>query len=372
MIENTNSGLYIHVPFCRRRCSYCDFYSHTDCSLISPWLEALEKEVRLSKPLFPRFDTLYLGGGSPSVLSEEQLGRLMESVFSCFPFGADPEITLEANPQDLNFEKLRRLRALGINRISLGVQSFDDRELSFLKRGHTGQEALKVLEWIREAGFSVLGIDLIYGLPDQTQETFRLSLEKALAFHPEHLSCYQLTIAKGTLLWGLRAKGKIRPVEEEDEEKFFLDTSTGLQDQGYIHYEISNFAREASYFSRHNQKYWQRRPYLGLGPSAHSFLGNRRWWNRRSLRGYLQCLKEDRSPVEDEEILTEEQILLEQISLGLRTQAGVDRRLLRDSPELKNILARLVDGQWLTVAGHHLVPTLKGFLVADRLPLLLV
>jgi oxygen-independent coproporphyrinogen III oxidase len=372
MIENTQSGLYIHVPFCRSRCSYCDFYSHTDGSLINPWLEALEKEIGIYQTRFPGFDTLYLGGGSPSVLSEEALGRILEGAFSHFAIAPDPEVTLEANPQDLNPEKLKGLRALGINRISLGVQSFDDQELSFLKRGHTGRQALEVLRWIREADFPALSIDLIYGLPGQRREAVLANLEKALSFHPEHLSCYQLTISKGTLLWGLQAKGKIHPVGEGEEEDFFLATSTCLQDQGYIHYEISNFARNERYFSRHNQKYWQRRPYLGLGPSAHSFLGNRRWWNSRSLRRYRQCLGENRSPVEDEEILTEEQILLEQISLGLRTRAGVDCSLLGDSPKLKNILARLVDGQWVTLTGHRLVPTIKGFLIADRLPLFLV
>jgi oxygen-independent coproporphyrinogen-3 oxidase len=201
-------------------------------------------------------------------------------------------------------------------------------------------------------------------------ETWLAGLKKALAFHPEHLSCYQLTIAKGTLFWGLKEKGRLQPVGESAEEALFIATSRFLEDQGYIHYEISNFAREEKFFSRHNQKYWQRVPYLGLGPSAHSFQGNRRWWNVRSLNQYCRSLEAGRGPVEEQEDLTEEQIQLEIISLGLRTRAGFDLRHLDSGIDLEKILPQLIESEWVTVADNHLKPTLKGFLVADRLPLL--
>ncbi len=318
-INNNKAGLYVHVPFCRNKCPYCDFYSHTDQSLITPWLNALEREIGFYRNQFPSFDTLYLGGGSPSILSEEQLGRLMEMIFDRFHFESDSEMTIEANPNDLNPIKLKRLHALGVNRISLGVQSFDDQELSFLRRRHTVKDAEQALEGIREAGFMNLGIDLIYGLPGQTINQWQTNLDKALAFNPEHLSCYQLTLAKGTLFWGLKEKGSLTPISEKEEAVFFLATSEFLQDHEYSHYEISNFAREEKYFSRHNQKYWQRQAYLGLGPSAHSFQGNRRWWNIRSINRYCQSLEEGRLPVEAQEELSEEQVRLETISLGLRT-----------------------------------------------------
>jgi oxygen-independent coproporphyrinogen-3 oxidase len=370
MIHDNKPGLYVHVPFCGSKCPYCDFYSHTDRSLITPWLKALEREIGFYQNQFTGFDTLYLGGGSPSILSEQELGRLMELVFDRFHFEPDTEITIEVNPNDLDPTKLKTLRDLGVNRLSLGVQSFDDRELLFLKRKHTAKDAGKAIDWIREAGFMNLGIDLIYGLPGQTKEQWLATLNKASTFQPEHLSCYQLTIAKGTLFWGLKEKGSLKPFGEEEEEAFFLATSEFIQDRGYIHYEISNFARVEKYFSRHNQKYWYRQAYLGLGPSAHSFQGNRRWWNVRSVNRYCQSLEEGRLPVEAKEELSEEQVRLETISLGLRTRAGLDLKHFGVSPNIKRALSRLVEYQLASVTDNHIFPTLKGFLLADRLPLL--
>jgi len=370
MINDIPSGLYIHVPFCLSKCPYCDFYSTTDDSLIPRWMAALEKELAFYQGQFSSFDTLYLGGGSPSRISEQQLNSLMELIVGRYHFDPHSEITIEANPNDLNPAKLKMLHRLGVNRISLGVQSFDEQELLFLRRRHTVRDAEQSLNWIREVGFHNLGIDLIYGLPGQMREKWLANLSKALAFNPEHLSCYQLTIAKGTLFWGLREKGRLKPMSEADEETLFLATSKFLEDRGYIHYEISNFAREETYFSRHNQKYWQRRPCLGLGPSAHSFQGNHRWWNVRSVKKYCQALEEGRPPIEGQEELSEEQVRLEMISLGLRTRAGLDLSILGDNSTLEKILPKLVESEWVSVSGNHIVPTLKGFLVADRLPLL--
>lgn len=363
-------GLYIHVPFCPSKCPYCDFYSHTDHSLIPRWLKALEREIGFYQDSFPVLDTLYLGGGSPSVLSEPQIENLLELIRERFHLEADSETTIEVNPNDLNPSKLKTYRDFGINRISLGVQSFDPRELLFLRRRHTTGEALGALEEIRKAGFANLGIDLIYGLPGQEINQWLATLEKALTFRPEHLSCYQLTIAKGTLFWGQKEKGRLQPITESEEEDFFLTTSKFLKDHGYLHYEISNFAREEKYFSRHNQKYWQRQTCLGLGPAAHSFQGNRRWWNVRSLIQYCRVLEEGKLPVEEQEELTQEQVHLELISLGLRTRAGLDLRQLGNNLNLETILPKLIENGWVRVSGNHLVPTLQGFLVADRLPLL--
>jgi oxygen-independent coproporphyrinogen-3 oxidase len=363
-------GLYIHVPFCRSKCPYCDFYSHTDLSLVTAWVKALENEIGIYKDQFLGFDTLYLGGGSPSILSEDPIGSLFEHLFTQFRFEPDREITIEVNPNDLNPNKLKQLLVLGVNRISLGVQSFNDQELIFLGRRHTAEEAVSALKWIRESGFTNVGIDLIYGLPGQSGRQWISSLEKALTFQPEHLSCYQLTIAKGTRFWGLKEKGDIQPIGEEEEEALFLATLNYLQDHGYIHYEVSNFAREERYFSRHNLKYWQRVPYLGLGPSAHSFQGNRRWWNVRSVRQYCRILEEGKPPIEDQEELTLEQVQLETVSLGLRTMAGVDLESLGDVDQGK--IQGLVDLELVAVEEKRLVPTQKGLLLADRLPLLLI
>jgi oxygen-independent coproporphyrinogen III oxidase len=370
MVNDKNPGLYIHIPFCRSKCPYCDFYSHTDLSLIPLWLNALEKEIGYYQNQFPLFDTLYLGGGSPSVLTEEDLGFLFKILFGNFHFEPGSEITIEANPNDLTPNKLKRLKRLGVNRISLGVQSFDDQELSFLGRPHTAQDAETVLGWIRKSGFTNLGIDLIYGLPGQSMAQWQASLEKALTFQPEHLSCYQLTIAKGTLFWVRKEKGEFQPIDEAAEEGFFLATANFLQEHGYIHYEVSNFAWEEQYFSRHNQKYWQRHPYLGLGPAAHSFLGNRRWWNVRSVKLYCRALEEGKLPIEDQEELTPEQVQLEKISLGLRTKAGLDLENL-NGINLEKVQG-LVESGLVLMCANRLVPAVRGFLVADRLPLLIM
>jgi oxygen-independent coproporphyrinogen-3 oxidase len=363
-------GLYVHIPFCLSKCPYCDFYSQTDLTLVPRWLAALEKEIAHYQNQFFVFDTLYLGGGSPSTLLEDELGRLLEALFSRFKFEVKTEMTFEANPNDLNPAKLKRLSQLGINRISLGVQSFDDQELVFLKRRHTAGGAEAVLAWIREAGFDNLGIDLLYGLPGQTTQQWLATLEKTLTFSPEHLSCYQLTLAKGTFFWGLKEKGHLQPINEEEERDFFITTSRFLEDHGYIHYEISNFAREEIYLSKHNQKYWRREPYLGLGPSAHSFQENRRWWNFRSLHKYCQALEQDEVPIEGQEELNAEQIRLETISLGLRTKAGLDLSDLGDAPDLEKKINRLVESGWAMIENNRLSPTIEGFLVADQLPLL--
>jgi putative oxygen-independent coproporphyrinogen III oxidase len=370
MSDDIHCGFYIHVPFCQRKCPYCDFYSTTDISLIPRWMEALKSEADFYPGRFPSFDTLYLGGGSPSRLSEKQIEIVFKFIQSRFPFNSGTEITIESNPIDLNPSRLRTYRDLGVNRISLGIQSFNDQELSFLRRNHTAQDAQKALEWIREAGFTNLGIDLIYGLPGQTKDQWLVTLKKALAFQPEHLSCYQLTIARGTLFGGLKEKGRLQPITETDEEIFFLTTSQFLEYRGYIHYEISSFARDEKYFSRHNQKYWQREPYLGLGPSAHSFQENRRWWNVRSLNQYCRALEGGKLPIEDEEELTQEQVQMEWISLGLRTRTGLDLTLMGDKLNSEKILPKFIENGWGLVTGNYLVPTLKGFLVADRLPLL--
>jgi oxygen-independent coproporphyrinogen-3 oxidase len=364
-------GLYLHVPFCRKKCPYCDFYSTTDRSLIPRWLTAVQKEAAIYRHTFPAFDTVYVGGGSPSQLPREALEELLLFLNRTFSLIPGTEITLEANPHDLDPALVKGLMELGIHRISLGVQSFHDDHLKRLGRAHTASQVVRLVDWIREAGWIALGLDLLYGLPGQTLEQWRNDLEKAAALRPEHLSCYQLTYSPGTLFGVLKEKGKVKPLSEEEEGLFFLFTSRFLQDQGYIHYEISNFAREEKHRSRHNQKYWRRIPYLGLGPSAHSFLGNRRWWNVRSLHAYCRAAEEGRPPLEGEEILDEEQVRLERISLGMRTREGVDLEVLGDLRPVERILDELVRKGLCLIKEGRLVPTTKGFLLADRIPLYL-
>jgi putative oxygen-independent coproporphyrinogen III oxidase len=363
------AGLYVHVPFCRGKCPYCDFASGTDLSLVADWLRALKQEMGFYRDFASRFDTLYLGGGTPSLLNADELAVLLESLREQFEFSPDTEITLEANPDDLNPPILKGYRELGINRLSLGVQSFADRELAFLGRRHDAAQALNALGWAREAGFANLGMDLMYGLPGQTVEQWQGSLETALGFLPEHLSCYQLTVEAGTPLARRQADARVQPLPEEMEREFFLFTSRFLEDQGYFHYEISNFARGGGNLSRHNRKYWNHTPYLGLGPAAHSYRGGRRWWNHRSLEAYCRALSAGEAPVAGEEVLTPEQARLEALYLGLRTRDGVSLSLLPEAPGRSTVVQKIIELGLAEMKEERLIPTREGLVVADRLAL---
>lgn len=277
------AGLYVHVPFCRTKCLYCDFYSTTDDSLVDTWLQAIDQEMRLYKECFNVFDSLYIGGGTPSLLDTARITLLFSSLRNHFTFLPDSEITVEINPDDAGIERFRTLKSLGVNRLSIGVQSFVDDELAFLRRRHTAAAAERALEMAREAGFSHIGIDLIYGLPGQTKRGWRNTLERALSFAPKHLSCYQLTVEETTPLGLKVSRGEVRMPEGEQERALFLLTSRFLQEHGFVHYEVSNFAVSSDFFCRHNRKYWRHVPYLGLGPAAHSFDGGQRWWDHKTV-----------------------------------------------------------------------------------------
>jgi putative oxygen-independent coproporphyrinogen III oxidase len=375
-------GLYIHIPFCKTKCPYCDFYSVTDDTLISAYLAALDQEARLYREQFPAVDSLFLGGGTPSLLDAAQLGALVASLRRHFVFAPDSEITLEANPDDLTADKLALFRDLGINRLSLGVQSFDEGELRFLGRRHTARQTEAAIDLIRAAGFVNLGLDLMYGLPGQSLDAWLKTLEQAMGFNPEHLSCYQLTIAAGetpalrTPFARQVARGEISLPDEETQREFFLLTANVLTARGYLHYEVANFARQGPqagslchYCCRHNLKYWNRTPYLGLGPAAHSFLAGRRWWNISSVEKYCSSLSAGEAPVAEAETLTPEQIRLETLALGFRTSEGVSLATIREQPGADAMVAALTQAGLVRVDHDRVIATAAGLVVADRLPL---
>ena len=370
MNKENLAGLYIHVPFCLSKCPYCDFYSETSLSLIKPWLAALEQEMRFYRKKFPLFDTLYVGGGTPTALDNDVFFDLFERVQQIFHFTPDAEITVEANPNDVNSSKLHVLKSCGVNRISLGVQSFNDRALLFLKRRHTVDEVEKSLELIREEGFNNVSFDLIYGIPGQTLAGWMKTLERAVSFHPQHLSCYQLTLSEETKLGKMRKKGLIKLPGETETESFFVSMAEYLEGNGYLHYEVSNFALGEQMTSRHNQKYWRHASYLGLGPSAHSFQHGRRWWNQRSVVRYNRAIENGVMPVSGEEMLTAEQLRIESLFLGLRTCNGFECSDFEEKDGFRKQLERLLEEGYVRVSGRWIMPTRKGFLVADRLPLL--
>ena len=367
-------GLYVHTPFCKTKCPYCGFFSVAPPAGVPGWLDALDREARLYEGRFDGgvpFDTLYLGGGTPSVLDLGVLESLLESLRIIFHFAPDTEVTLEANPGDMTDAFAAGSRAIGINRINLGVQAFDDGALALLGRRHTAGEAHEALEALRAAGFENVGLDLIYGLPGQSLDHWGETLGRALRYRPEHLSCYELTIEGGTPFERIAEAGRLRLPGEEESRAFFLATAERLEAEGYVHYEISNFALGNRFRSRHNCKYWNHTPYLGLGPSAHSFPGGKRWWNVSSVDTYVEALEEGRAPVAGEEVLTEAQLALEAVTLGLRTRDGVPVSAIPASPGLADRIASLRESGHIRVEGERIVPTREGFLVADRLPLVL-
>jgi putative oxygen-independent coproporphyrinogen III oxidase len=365
----SNSGLYVHVPFCRTKCAYCGFVSRTDLSLAPLWLDALEREARLYRDFSGPFDSLFLGGGTPTVLSPSQLEWLTNCLLMGFSFADSTEFTVEANPDDITSDMLALLNDLGVNRVSLGVQSLQEKELAFLGRRHSAIQAEEALDQVRRAGFKSLSIDLIYGLPDQTISSWLKTLRRALTFEPDHLSCYQLTLEKHTPLGKMVAEKKIRKAGLKEERELFLVTSQFLEQEGYLHYEVSNFARPG-HLCRHNLKYWDRTPYLGLGPAAHSFDGNARWWNTRSIRRYQQRLLCGHAPIAGKEILSEENRIMECLLLGLRTTKGIEIDLVRDVPGLGSRVKHLEDSGLVIIREGRVLPTREGLLYADGLPLL--
>ena len=363
-------GLYIHVPFCRSKCPYCGFYSIASCSLVPRWLKALKREISYYKGRFGEFNSLYFGGGTPSVLEIPDLEEIMDHIIGNLRFADNTEKTIEVNPGDMTRDKVRALKHIGFNRINLGVQSFNDSELIFLGRRHSAEEAEKSMECLRSGGFENIGLDLIYGLEGQKIQAWSKSLNKVMSFEPEHLSCYQLSFEKKTSFWKNREKGVLKPLSEEEEIRFFNFHSEFLEGKGYIHYEISNFARDESFTSRHNCKYWSHEPYLGLGPAAHSFFERDRWWNFSSVRRYCEELEKGNVPIGGRERLTDEQIRIEALSLGFRTRKGFEKELVHNLQGSDDVVMKLLDLNLIRLDNDRIIPSKKGFLVADSLPLM--
>jgi len=365
---DTHAGLYVHVPFCRAKCAYCTFSSVTAVGEVSAWVEAVLAEADRYRDRLGPFGTLYVGGGTPSLLGPAELRKLLGGLRARFSFAPGCEITLEANPEDVLWDMAALWRDEGIERISVGVQSFDDVFLKKLGRRHTARQALTALETLRRAGCANLSVDLMWALPGQTLDQWERTLEEVLSFEPEHLSCYELTVEEGTPLAGAVSRDSLP--DEASACVFFRKTSQLLRRRGYIHYEISNYARSPVLVSRHNVKYWRHVPYLGLGPAAHSFDGQSRWANERSLKRYVAGMRQGVSVVRFREKLSAEQRRLERLFLGFRTGEGVSVDMVGATPEARDAARRAVRRGLLRLHDDRLVPTLKGWLIADRLPLL--
>ena len=377
-------GLYLHVPFCSAICPYCDFAVRVGrrekrIRFVDTLLSEIGREAG-TRPGFAGagIDTIYLGGGTPSILDREDLERILAAVRRAFAPRPDAQIFLEANPEDVGARSLAAWRRLDVSFLSLGVQSFDRRDLAFLGRRHTPAEARRSVELALGAGFETVSVDLIYGLPHHDLAAWRRTLEQAVGLGPQHLSCYELEIHRRTTFGKRRARGELEELPEAEQAELFLATHRLLRERGYRGYEVSNFARAPAggppaHESRHNRKYWRHVPYLGLGPSAHSFDGRRRWWNERLLPRWEKKVRRGEPGTEGSEVLDDRQLALETLMLGLRTARGVDlerfrRRFGYDLVERHRArVERLVEEERLRLAGGRLVPTLEGLAVADAI-----
>jgi oxygen-independent coproporphyrinogen-3 oxidase len=373
-IKNTTpAGLYIHIPFCRKKCPYCDFYSITDASMQQAFVNALLLEMQMNGELSLVFDTVYFGGGTPSVLAAEAVAQILQTAHSTYHILSEPEITLEINPGTVTLAQLREYRRSGINRLNVGVQSFREQNLEFLGRLHTVQEARLAIEWARSAGFESVGLDLIYGLPEQTPNSWRRDLETAIAYAPEHLACYSLTFESGTPLEKQLRQGCIAALEDERVGELMIFTANFLADHGYSRYEVSNYCRARNLRSHHNSKYWSFAPYLGLGPSAHSFVEPERFWNIADVAAYVRRLENNHLPVDGREILDRQQMMLEAVYLGLRTTDGIDVAKFEEkfgvcfNRRFGEVTAEFEDKGWMKLSDTRCVLTLRGMLLLDTI-----
>ncbi len=369
-------GLYLHIPYCDTKCAYCDFYSITRQDSRAAFLTALLTEIRSYKqPPYTEqtYDTIYFGGGTPSLLTINELESILNVLYQTFSIASDCEITLEANPGTLYPEKLKALKHVGVNRLSMGVQSFDDADLKILGRLHTGKTALQSFYEARQAGFDNISLDLIFALPEQTLKRWRANLETIVRLQPEHISAYNLIFEPDTLFTRWRNEGKLQPAPQELEQRLYCETIETLEQAGYILYEVSNFARSEAHISRHNSKYWDHTPWLGFGPSAHEYWPEERRGNVRSVNAYIRALEQGKSAVHFREELDRSTRMLETIMLGLRTRKGIDLHkfaLDYQTPFEKKFAETC---KFLTESGHACFSenrfrlTSKGLMICDEI-----
>lgn len=367
------AGIYLHIPFCKQACYYCDFHFSTNASLLEEMVNALGSEIALQKDYLQgeSLRTIYFGGGTPSMISVRSVISLLETIDKYFTIEPGAEITLEANPDDLSIEKLRELAAVGINRLSIGIQSFDDEVLRFLNRAHDSRHAISGYQNAREVGFKNISVDLIYAIPGQDHKQWITNVERILQLKPEHISAYSLTVEPKTVLGNWASKGKLNPVGDDVSAEQYEVLSGLLQNAGYDHYEVSNFALPG-FYSRHNTGYWKQEKYVGIGPSAHSFNHESRQFNVSNNHEYIRSLRQGIIPF-TKELLTREEKINDFLLTTLRTSWGTDLEWLRREmnfdllTERRDYVQRLIDNELASVVEDHFVLTAKGRLLADKI-----
>ncbi len=365
------AGIYIHIPFCKQACHYCNFHFSTHLGLQNDFTVALLKEIELRSSYLQgeTVETIYFGGGSPSLLPMEALKEILQAVLSHFKISSDPEITLEANPDDMVPDRIRAWKQAGFNRLSIGIQSFFDEDLTWMNRVHHADQAFRSVQYAKNAGFDNFSLDLIYGSPGLTDEKWGKNLLKTISLEPAHISCYALTVEPRTALYKMIQSGKSEDVNPDIQANQFLTAIHTLEAAGYEHYEISSFAK-AGKRSRHNSSYWQSKKYLGLGPSAHSFDGSGRQWNVSNNSLYIKSLMAGQ-PSFESEILQPRDLLNEYIMTSLRTREGLDLQHVyshfgKDKSHLLELhAAEYIRSNKMEQKSEKLILTNNGKLFAD-------
>lgn len=367
------AGIYIHIPFCKTRCIYCDFYSTTQSEIKEQYIQAVCKELETRKLYLhgEEVETIYFGGGTPSQLQPADFQQIFDYIYLHYTVSHNPEVTLEANPDDLTPQYLKALRQLPFNRLSIGIQTFNDSTLTLLKRRHTSAQAIHAIEDARSAGFQNISIDLIYGLPGETHEDWKHNLLQAIALRMEHLSAYHLTYEEGTAIYKMRQANQVSEINEEASLLCFQELTTQLSNVGYEHYEISNFCLPDKY-SRHNTSYWQGVKYLGCGASAHSFNGDSREWNVASIEAYIKGIEKGERKREIE-FLDKSTQYNDRIITGIRTRWGVSLPQLEEDFGTEYLVyaqrnaRKYLDSAHLIIKENHLCLTQKGIFISDSI-----
>ncbi|MCD6163240.1 MAG: radical SAM family heme chaperone HemW [candidate division Zixibacteria bacterium] len=363
------AGIYVHIPFCLSRCNYCDFYSITaDDFIINEFYEALLTQIELvSQRKWGKriYNTIYLGGGTPPLIGDEKIGEIIWHLRKCFNFTPNTEITIEANPESVSPDLLKNLHDFGINRITLGVQSFNDNLLKTLGRPHNSETADKAIDMIYNAGFENIGIDLIFGIPGQTIAVWRDTLKKAINKQPPHISAYELTIENETPIERMINSGELTLLDDDLIAEMYQILHEMLTESGYKRYEVTNYAKPG-FECRHNLKYWTDRKYLGLGPSAHSYYTKYRTSSYKSVDKYVAALNKGKLPTVFKEELSDEQKSQERLMLGLRLASGIDIMTVREAID-KEKMAEFIQQGYLKKSINTIALTDRGFMIADEI-----
>lgn len=367
------AGIYLHIPFCKKLCFYCDFYHVITPESNSSYINALLSEISLRREYLENetFSTIYIGGGTPSVFSVKELETILNEVHKQFRVEKKCEITIELNPDDVNSAYLKGLRSIGVNRISLGIQSWRDSDLKMLNRRHDSAQAAGALKNTFKAGFENVTIDLIYGIPGMSSAEWASNLDYSFAFDIKHLSAYHLTIEPGTVFDKMLRKGLITEIEEEESTHLFNILIEKAEKAGFVHYEISNFGKP-DYFSIHNSNYWKQVNYLGLGPSAHSFNGFSRQWNLSDIKGYIKAINSGKTFYEREELDTKAKFN-EYIMTSLRTMWGIDLEYVEEAFEKEgydyviNLSGKFIDYGLMKKEKKSLVLSNQGKMISDNI-----